>query len=99
MDQETLEGNVADIVHWIWCNWQKHFFHYATVNQKTGHTAFVVTTEDYNKWKRQMMTSFYDLSTAEKKSDLDLARQIIQNWDYNPFDGTKLNSENILWEQ
>ena len=97
MEQEILEERVADFVHWIWCNWMKHFYDYAIVNNKSGHTAFVVKTEDFERWKRQMMASYHDLSKDEQKSDLDLAKQLLQNWDYNPFTGQKINSEDINW--
>ena len=45
---------------------------------------------EYGRWKRQMLQSYYDLSEKEKESDRVLAKQIIQNWTYNPFTGEKL---------
>ena len=102
MTEDNLLESVSDTVHWIWANWMKHMFKKTQAGEMvvgewlTNPTPLKyeavegIFFEDAERWKRQMLQSYYDLSEKEKESDRVLARQLIQNWTYNPFTGEKL---------
>lgn len=63
MAKELLE-RVADLEHQQWARWTKYML---------GH----LTPENVERWKRQIKTSYADLSEKEKEKDRTWARKAI----------------------
>jgi hypothetical protein len=61
---------MADIQHEIWSHWMRYLF---TNGKMNNDGSFTIEKEKVERWKRQMDTSYNDLSDVEKKSD----RQIV----------------------
>jgi len=78
---EELREDVADIQHQIWAHWMKYLFsrckltHQSPDVDKKG-TA-VISAEDATRWKRQMETSYEQLSDKEKESDREQADKVL----------------------
>ena len=86
--QDTIEKYIeefvekgADIEHRRWARWQEYMHsklvYNEGINPDTGHTeAFYVLPADYyERWERQIDTSYADLSEAEKESDRKEVRE------------------------
>jgi hypothetical protein len=68
--EQQLE-TIASAAHDIWAHWMKYFI----PKMEAGE----FTEEDFEKWKRQMETPYYDLSEEEKNSDRDVAKLYLKN--------------------
>lgn len=87
--------SMADIIHWLWSHWMKYQInlkmtdtHHYETKQQTG---MFTPIEFIDRWKRQMMLSYFDLPEDEKKSDRDLAKRIFgAHFVYDPFTGEEL---------
>ena len=65
---------LADVQHEIWSHWMKYLFE-VTVQNDDG--TVTIPADKVANWKRQMVTSFADLSEKEKQSDIEQAQKVI----------------------
>ena len=58
-------------IHALWSHWMKHF-----IGQMVEFdNCYILKKDDVDQWKRQMNTSYEELSEKEKESDIKLAIQ------------------------
>jgi hypothetical protein len=73
--EETKMEVFAEIAHEIWSHWMKY--------QKTKgywrEVGFLLAHDDMRRWERQMNTLYSNLTEEEKKSDREIAKDIIQS--------------------
>ena len=74
MDKKIIE-KLADFEHDRWSRWQKHVFSKCIKNNDGSCT---IPKEYVDRWERQIMTSFNDLSEEEKESDRIEAKRILE---------------------
>ncbi len=72
-EKEFVE-EAADLEHERWARWQHYLHSKCTVN-KDG--SLTIPAELVDRWKRQITTSYFDLSDSEKESDRKEARTYI----------------------
>jgi hypothetical protein len=61
--RKELIERLAAIEHQRWADWQGYLH-----AKLMGYT---MATDDYNRWEKQIITSYDDLSEREKQSDRD----------------------------
>lgn len=64
MNNIDLKERLAEFMHQIWATWTAHFL----AN---------LTSENIERWRRQIATSYAQLTEKEKDSDRDLASRIL----------------------
>ena len=67
-------NKLSDAQHDIWSHWMKYLF---SVSEKLEDGSYKIDKEKAEKWNRQMMTDFNDLSEKEKESDRDIVKKFI----------------------
>jgi hypothetical protein len=67
---------IAKIQHDIWAHWMKYLF---TKGNDMPDGSFVIDADSVERWKRQMNTSYEDLSEKEQESDIRIVK------DFMPF--------------
>jgi hypothetical protein len=65
---------IADLQHEIWSHWLRYLFEVSLQNDDGTVT---VPADKVERWKRQMITKYADLSDNEQNSDLEQARKIV----------------------
>ena len=65
---------IADLQHEIWSHWMRYLFEVSLQNDDGTVT---IPADKVERWKRQMITKYVDLSDDEQNSDLDQARKIM----------------------
>lgn len=65
---------LADVQHEIWSHWMKYLFEVSIHNDDGTVT---IPADKVENWKRQMITTYFDLSDQEKKSDLEQAKKVL----------------------
>lgn len=65
---------VADVQHQIWSHWTIYQFSICTRNEDGSIT---IPKEKVERWERQALTAYPDLSEKEKESDRKQADKII----------------------
>jgi hypothetical protein len=63
----------AEFAHWMWSKWMIWMFENGG-EIKDG--IWTMKKEKYERWQKQMNTSYKDLSEEEKQSD----RDVVQEW-------------------
>jgi len=66
---------LADVQHGIWSHWMEYLF---SVCQEYGDGNMVIPKEKVERWKRQMKTSYSELSEPEKDSDRNVAFDVLK---------------------
>jgi hypothetical protein len=66
---------LADYAHDAWSGWMEYLFEKSKENSDGSVT---IPTELVKRWKRQLNTSYKDLSEKEKNSDRDEADKMIK---------------------
>ncbi len=74
MDINNLRESLAAIQHDIWTHWMEYLFSVGTSNADGSYT---IPAEKVERWKRQMLTDYSNLSSDEKKSDREQADRVI----------------------
>lgn len=81
MTSEELKGvlskhrdDLADLCHKQWSGWMGYLF---TKGHVESHIGFVLNADSVERWRRQMVTPFKDLSEPEKESDRKEADKFI----------------------
>jgi hypothetical protein len=75
VNKETL--NVfADVQHEIWASWMKFLF---TQGWDQADGTFKIKSEKVRRWKRQMETSFADLTEEERETDRHVVEEHMKN--------------------
>ncbi|MBP9687822.1 hypothetical protein KBD68_04150 [Candidatus Woesebacteria bacterium] len=69
-----LRERIASVQHAIWAHWMKYLFTCGTFNEDGTWT---MPKEKVDRWKKQMDTSYDDLSEAEKERDRHQADKIL----------------------
>ena len=76
--EDILLEIVANQVHEQWSGWMRYLFSQTVHVMKDDESVdVVIPPEFYNRWKRQMITAYGNLSEKEKNSDRELAQIII----------------------
>ena len=70
----TLE-QLAAVQHDIWSHWMKHLFEVSIINRNGTVT---IQADKVERWKRQMNTSYWELSHKEQASDIEQAIKVIE---------------------
>lgn len=65
---------LADVQHEIWSHWMKYLFEISTQNDDGTVT---ISADKVEIWRKQMMTSYANLSDKEKKSDIEQAEKVL----------------------
>lgn len=65
---------LADVQHEIWSHWMRYLFEVSTENDDGTVT---IPANKVEHWKRQMNTSYNNLSNKEQESDLEQARKVL----------------------
>lgn len=71
---KTLE-QLAWIQHEIWSHWMDFMLNECT---ELEDGSCVIPAEKRKRWERQLMTPYHDLSEAEKESDREQARKVME---------------------
>lgn len=64
---------IASLQHDIWSHWMTYLFDVSILNEDGSVT---IPKEKVERWKRQMSTSYFNLSASEKQSDLEQAIRV-----------------------
>ena len=79
----NLREELSDLSHEIWSHWMRWMFEqggYSTIQVDDNGkfiTFWTMEPERYERWQRQMNTSYHDLTEQEKDSDREQADKII----------------------
>ncbi len=73
--EEEIIEIMAEVEHIRWASWQKHL-HSKCVDVKGPD--IVIPREWFDRWQRQIETSYKDLSESEKESDRREARKTLK---------------------
>jgi hypothetical protein len=65
---------IADLQHEIWSHWMRYLFEVSLQNDDGTVT---IPADKVERWKRQIITKYVDLSDNEQNSDLEQARKIV----------------------
>lgn len=65
---------LADVQHEIWSHWMKYLFE---VSKQNDDGTVTIPADKVETWQRQMITSYADLSSKEKESDLEQAKKVL----------------------
>jgi hypothetical protein len=78
VEERELIEKLADIEHTRWSKWQEYFFSKCLFKKDVGfddrYVYFALSKDLYERWVRQINTSYAELSEAEKESDRKEAR-------------------------
>ena len=66
---------LADVQHKIWSYWMEYLF---SICEERDDGCVVIPKDKVNRWKRQIKTSYDDLSESEKDSDINIAFKVLQ---------------------
>ena len=66
-EKDSITYKLADLCHQQWSGWMFWLFKYGTYNEDG---TFTVDADHVERWRRQMVTPFVDLSEDERDSDL-----------------------------
>lgn len=66
---------LADVQHQIWSHWMRYLFSICSVNLDGSMT---IPADKVRRWKRQMDTSYEDLTEKERQSDINQALKVIK---------------------
>lgn len=65
---------IASLQHEIWSHWMQYMFE---VSLQNDDGTITISVDKVERWKRQMITRYVDLSDDERKSDLEQARKVM----------------------
>jgi hypothetical protein len=65
---------IASLQHEIWSHWMQYLFE---VSLQNDDGTITISVDKVERWKRQMITRYVDLSDDERKSDLEQARKVM----------------------
>lgn len=72
MNEQELIEQLADKEHVSWARWMAYLFSKCDVHDDgDGYEHYVIPRELVKRWKRQIETSYAELSEQEKQSDRD----------------------------
>ena len=85
MVSEKLREKLAAEQHEIWAYWMKYMFSQGIrvgpplmpKKPMPDDYAWMMTRDKYNRWRRQMNTSYTELTEKEKESDREMADRIL----------------------
>jgi hypothetical protein len=72
---EGVKERLADLCHSQWSGWMKYLFAKSTENEDGTVT---IPSDLVERWKRQINTSYINLSESEKQSDKKEAGKFIK---------------------
>lgn len=79
-----MKEQLANLQHKIWSHWMKYLFSKGVFvrmkymeDDAEKQMCFVLPSECYTRWIRQMDTPYSDLSEEEKESDRDQANKVL----------------------
>ena len=78
LDNKTEADKIqqmADLVHEIWSHWMRSVFN-RSAQYPDG--TVIIPAGLVKRWQRQIQTPYEDLKPEEQKSDIAIARQILQ---------------------
>ena len=78
--KKKLLDYATKFFHNIWANWMSHQFSVSQLNEDGSVT---IPKEKVERWKRQMMTTYEELTEKEKKSDRDQVFKMIRYFEEN----------------
>jgi len=79
MEKELIE-KFADIEHTRWAKWQKYMHsHVYDSSESINPHLKVIPTEYFNRWERQILIPYSELSEKEKDSDREQVKPYIEH--------------------
>ncbi len=73
-ERNLLREKISDIQHEIWSSWMTHLFKVSIHNNDGSYT---IPLDKVKRWKRQLSTSYDELTESEKDSDRKQADKIL----------------------
>lgn len=73
--------NIAATQHWIWAHWMKYLF---ACSQQNDDGTVTIPADKVERWKRQIQTSYDDLTEEEKQSDRQMALRVVTGLSNKP---------------
>lgn len=74
LEQLDLRGRIAVVQHEIWSHWMVYLFS-VSVENKDG--SVTIPKSYVQRWKRQMLMPYIELSQEEQNSDIEQADKVI----------------------
>lgn len=74
MTEDDLIEELAAIEHERWSHWQR-YVHSKAKQREDG--SLLIPADLVNRWSKQMMTSYSDLSVEEKRSDREQVIKVL----------------------
>jgi len=65
---------IANVQHEIWSHWMRYLFEISLQNEDGTVT---IPADKVERWKRQMITKYANLSDDEQRSDLEQAQKVV----------------------
>lgn len=80
MEYDPSFERVAGLVHDVWARWIRYQFSkcVAIPDGPDGTYSLKIPPELVDRWQRQMLTEYPDLSEEEKESDREIAAEYIK---------------------
>jgi hypothetical protein len=70
-----IRDRIAAVQHAIWAHWMTYLFSCCSQNPDGS---YVIPQEKVERWKRQMTTSYENLTVKEQASDLEQADKVLK---------------------
>ena len=68
MAEHSMVSRLADSQHEIWAHWMRYLFKVSTKNDDGSVT---IPADKVERWERQMVTNYYELTYQEQRSDIE----------------------------
>ena len=75
IEQSGLRRRLAATQHAIWAHWMQYMF---KCGEYQSDGSWVMPAEKVDRWRRQMNTDFYELTTKEQNSDYNQADKVLR---------------------
>ena len=72
--QELLDS-LASVQHDIWAHWMTYLF---SICKENADGSVTIPVDKVKRWKRQIKTTYIDLTEKEKESDREQAEKVIK---------------------
>lgn len=93
VEYDNLEDMFASRIHDVWSHWQKYLHSKLKYTEQDGVAFYILDADLYERWSRQIDSTYKELSDEERKSDMNIYnqfyKQIIDNLTTESLSGRK----------